>query len=161
MRKTPRPPISDHRLARLTAWLRLWLIWFVGLCAHAGTWGGRPRDLDPLARFVAELVIVSAGRRLDVEAFAVKRARHRQGRRVREGLRTQTGARLRRTLRGRDWRTRLMAILSVMRDLDTHVSALARRLRRGLTRLRVIDPKPTPAPALIFVPRDIACADSS
>lgn len=161
MRKTPRPPISDHRLARLTAWLRLWLIWFVGLCARAGDWGWRPRDLDPLARFVAHLVIIGAARRLDLDAFAMRRGRHRYGRAGREIQRTQAGARLRCALRGRDWRTRLMAILTVIRDLDAHVSALARRLRRGLTRLRVIAPKPTSAPALTYIARDIACADSS
>ncbi|MFN3464654.1 MAG: hypothetical protein ACK4X1_11330 [Terricaulis sp.] len=54
-----------------------------------------------------------------------------------------------------------MAILTVMRDLDTHAARLVRRLHRGLTRLRVIDPKPEPAPKLAHVAARAIAADSS
>lgn len=54
-----------------------------------------------------------------------------------------------------------MAILTVMRDLDTHAARLVRRLHRGLTRLRVIDPKPEPAPMLAHFAASAIAADSS
>lgn len=54
-----------------------------------------------------------------------------------------------------------MAIVTVMRDLDAHATALAHRLRRGLTRLRIIDAMPELAPALLRRDALVACVDSS
>lgn len=54
-----------------------------------------------------------------------------------------------------------MAILTVMRDLDAHAAKLARRLHRGMTRRRVIDPKPEAAQPLAHFATQAACADSS
>ena len=72
------------------------------------------------------------------------------------------GARLRRALQGRDWPQRLIAIVAVMRDLERHICRLARRLRRGLTRLRIIDPRPGAAPrAFATFALAICCDDSS
>jgi hypothetical protein len=55
-----------------------------------------------------------------------------------------------------------MAILTIMRDIERHVATLARRLRRGLSRLRVIDPLPAFAPAIAPAPlRAVGHDDSS
>jgi hypothetical protein len=56
-------------------------------------------------------------------------------------LRAVKGSRLRRRLRARDPAARFFAILAVMRDLDAEAARLARRLPRGLTRLRAIPPR--------------------
>lgn len=163
MRQTPRPSFSRHRLARLHAWLRLWLIWFVGVCSVWWARGGRsgPRDLDRLARIVGYLVIVHADRLLPVRAFR-RAANNRHGRVGYVKWRTHIGSRLRRALRGRDWPTRLYAILAVVRDLQTHVEVLARRLAHGLSRLRIIDPTRGPAPLIALAPlRALAHNDSS
>ncbi len=77
-------------------------------------------------------------------------------------LRVCIGARLRRALRGADYAARLHAILTVMRDLETHAAREARRVRCGLTRLRILYPTPTIAPPLACAPlAAIACDDSS
>lgn len=162
MRQTPRPPISNHRLARLSAWARLWLVWVVGVCAAWSANGGcvHRRDLYRVARGLGGIVVAHTARRVRVQTFLSTRNRH--GRLNPARLRTVIGARLRRALQGRDWPQRLAAIVSVMRDLERHVSGLARRLRRGLTRLRIIDPRPEAAPriAQMCAPA-ICCEDSS
>ncbi|MEZ5960274.1 MAG: hypothetical protein R3C30_07555 [Hyphomonadaceae bacterium] len=156
MRRSPRP--TQHRVNRLNAWARLWLVWFVGLCASF--WRddrAQARDVARVARGIASLVILNAIERM----AAPRRANNRHGRLNPVRQRTVVGARLRRALQGRDWRTRLMAILTVMRDLDTHATRLARRLYRGLTRLRVIDPKPEATPKLAHAATHAVAADSS
>lgn len=158
MRRSPRPLISHHRVDRLNAWARLWLMWFVGFCASF--WRddrAQSRDVARAARAVASLVVINAVARLP----ALPQVKHRHGRLNPLRDRAIAGSRLRRALQGRDWRSRLMAILTLMRDLDTHVTRLARRLNRGMTRRRVIDPKPEAAPALTHVATPVASADSS
>lgn len=160
MRASPHPHFSAHRLARLNAWARLWLVWFVGVCAAWFTRGGRARarDLNWLARGVASVVILN----VRPTAKAMRPSRNRHGRVTKLHLRTITGSRLRGALKGRDWASRLVAIVAVMRDLDAHVAALARRLAHGLSRLRVIDPLPACAPPLAPAPlHALACDDSS
>jgi hypothetical protein len=56
------------------------------------------------------------------------------------------GSPLRRALAGKDWPSRLMAIVAAIRDADAHISRLLRRLSAGLTRLRVILPLVQDAP---------------
>lgn len=163
MRTAPKPFTTAHRLARLSAWLRLWLMWFVGVCAVWWARGARPgpRDLDWLARGVAKLVVFNAERLLPAKAFR-RAVNNRHGRVGHATWRGTIGSRLRRALRGRDWPSRLHAILAVVRDLHTHVAALARRLDHGLSRLRVIDPTRGPAPLIASAPlRALAPDDSS
>lgn len=158
MRRSPHPPITQHRVARLNAWARLWLVWFVGV--WASFWRddrAQAREVARIAKGVAALVILNAMQLMP----ALPRAKHRHGRLNPLRERTVVGARLRRALQGRDWRARLMAILTVMRDLDTHAARLVRRLHRGLNRLRVIDPKPEPAPMLAHFAASAIAADSS
>lgn len=72
------------------------------------------------------------------------------------------GGHLRRALQGRNWPRRLIAIVAVMRDLERHISDLSRRLRRGLTRLRVIDLCPEAASRIgLAAALAICCDDSS
>ncbi len=142
----------------MNAWARLWLVWFVGFCASF--WRddrAQARDVARIAHGVASIVILNAVQRLPTPP----RVKHRHGRLNAGRLRAFAGSRLRRALQGRDWRARLMAILSVMRDLDMHADTLARRLRRGMTRLRVIDPKCEAEPALAHFAAQAASADSS
>ncbi len=158
MRQSPRPLIAEHRVARLNAWARLWLMWFVGFCASF--WrddAAQTRDVARVARTVALLVFLNAAARMPPPP----RVNNRHGRLNPVRDRALAGSRLRRALQGRDWRARLLAILTVMRDLETHVAAFMRRLPRGLTRLRVIDPKPEFAPALAHFATSAAGADSS
>jgi hypothetical protein len=96
MRTAPRPQLSDHRLARLNAWLRLWLVWFVGLCVP--WWSDdRARQLDRVAFAVASLVVLNATRRLSARALRPSGNRHGRLNLVRP--RTVIGSRLRRALR--------------------------------------------------------------
>ena len=156
MRRSLHP--TKHRVDRLNAWARLWLVWFVGFCASF--WRDdrtQARDVARAARTVASLVILNAVERMPTPP----RANNRHGRLNPARMRGVVGSNLRRALQGRDWRARLMAILTVMRDLDRHAGALARRLRRGMTRLRVIDPKPEAAPAPAHFAATAVSADSS
>jgi hypothetical protein len=161
MRQTPRPYYSRHRLARLNAWARLWLTWFLGTCVRWWASGARPeaRDLDWLARGVARLVINNAVVRLPAKAS--RRPPHRHGRLNHRTWRAFIGSRLRRALRGRDWPSRLAAILAVARDLEAHVAAAVRRLGHGLSRLRIIDPKRGPAPLIAAAPCGALAHDDS
>ncbi len=161
MRQTPRPPISAHRVARFEAWARLWLIWFVGVCVAWWSSGERAdaRVLDRVARGIGALVLNHAA--LRVRPHTLPRTRNRHGRLNRVRLRALIGSRLRRALKGRHGPQRLAAILAVMRDLERHVSRLARRLCRGLTRLRVIDLAPEHVPPIPALPARIAARDSS
>ncbi len=159
MRSAP-APISQHKLARLNAWMRLWLIWFAGVFAEM--WGrgegAHARAFDEPARYVAHLVILHVFARLKLKP----RCAHRHGRLKYASLRAVAGSALRRTMRGRDGAARLFAIFAVLRDIDAHVARLLRRLRNGLTRMRVILPRAetAPAPCAPAFPR-VAFADTS
>jgi hypothetical protein len=159
MRQAPEPILTRHRLARLDAWARLWLMWCVGAVAAWWSDGGRApaRALDPLARHVGALIVLNAAARMPVLA----RAKHWRGRRKHAALRTVAGAPLRRAMRGRDYPSRVIAILTVMRDAERHIARLLRRLRRGLTRLRVLLPESEAAPAPRAIALAPACADTS
>jgi hypothetical protein len=159
MRTEPKPFITAHRLARLNAWARLWLMWIAGVWAAWWSGGGRAdaRALDSLARRAGQMIMINAAARYR----GAPRSRHRHGRLKPVRLRTILGARLRRALRARDLPARLFAILSVMRDLDRAVARLLSRLPRGLTRLRVILPARTHAPRLIAAPSFTLAADTS
>ncbi len=158
MRSSPRPP-SHHRLIRLTAWLRLWLVWLTGLYVSCATHDERTRrrQLDHVAGVVGRLIFIHAAARCRQRA---PRARRYVGGRIPPNYRAYIGGRVRRSMRAHGWRARLMAILAVMRDLETHVAALAQRLRHGLTRQCAIVPVCTPAAALCVASAAAVCADS-
>lgn len=146
--------ISTHRLARLNAWARLWLVWFVGVAS--ALW--RPRALDHVARGVGSLILLNAAARWRRRI----RTNNRHGRVKRETRRIAIGSRLRRALRGRDFASRLGAILAVVRDAEHHIARLLRRLHKGLTRLRTIAPERGATPPLACAERAFtASADTS
>jgi hypothetical protein len=137
-------------------------MWFLGVCVSWWASGARPRarDLDGIARGVGALVIVNAVDRLPAKAYQ-RAVNNRHGRVNHSTHRTCMGSRLRRALRGRDWPSRLAAIFAVVRDLETHVAALVRRLDHGLSRLRIIDPKRGPAPLVAAAPCGALAHDDS
>ncbi len=163
MRPSPTSPLSTHRLARLTAWARLWLAWFVGVfLAHFGPDPSQRqarRQLDHAAIMVGQMIFLLAAARVRLP----RRQNHRHGRLKQAGLmRALIGASLRRALKGKDALSRLAAILVIMRDAGWHSAKLARRLARGLCRLRVIAPAPERAQLLAAAPcAHAAFADTS
>lgn len=138
MQSRPKP-ISRHRLARLFAWAQLLLVRFVG---RAIVWAvqGKPvtrRELDCVGRALHMLMMARVSQRLP----ALPRSRNRHGRLKRATRRISIGSYFRRQTRGRTWPERIFAILAFMRDAKRHIARQLRRLRRGLTRLRVILPR--------------------
>ncbi|MGE0739971.1 MAG: hypothetical protein AB7O98_01415 [Hyphomonadaceae bacterium] len=124
--------------------------------------GGRapsPRRLDGAARAAGLLVFFTVAARMTPPRAGVQRHGRLNPPNARE--RRVIGARLRKLLRGRDFATRLRAILAVVRDLETHVARLMRRLRHGLTRLRVIDPLACAEACAPRIAASVALADSS
>jgi hypothetical protein len=161
MRPT-RPILTNaHRLTRLVTWLQLWLAWAVGAF---GVWmaeGERPsrRNLDKIARFACHLVVFHACAHV---RGCWRRSQHRHGRLKPLTRRVIIGARLRKAVRGRDFAQRLLAILSLVRDMERHIAQTAARLRAGFSRLRILYPTRNNAPPLSRAPLGaIACADTS
>jgi hypothetical protein len=135
------------------SWARLVLVWVSGV--FAGLVGETSRRcLDGVALMVGELVFLHAAARVRPRATGM----HRHGRLHAISTRAIVGAALRRALRGKDFAARLFAILSVMRDAEQHIAKLARRLARGLTRLRVLAPSPEPGPLAAPAPLALAAA---
>ncbi len=157
MRIAPNTNLNEHRLARLMTCARLSLVWLVG--AFAGLAGELSRRrLDFAARILARLIFLHVAARVRPQRSGV----HRHGRLRAIGSRAVVGAALRRALRGKDFATRLFALLRVMRDADHHIAKLARRLRRGLTRLRALPLLPEPGASIAPAPRASAMrADTS
>jgi len=159
MRQAPKPILSTRRLARLNAWARLWFVWFAGAVATWWSGGGRahPRALDRVARLVARIIVINVA--AHVPPIAPSRNRH--GRLQAVTLRRLCGGRLRRAMRGRDYPSRLMAILTVMRDAARHIVRELRRLRRGLSRLRILYPEAGDAPLIVSAPPAAVSPDTS
>ncbi len=157
--QTRTPLITDHKVARLFAWARLWFAGFVGLCI-AWTASGKAiprRDLDRVARIAHKLIICAFVARSTGSAPT----RNRHGRKKPVTLRILIGSRLRAATRGKTWAARLFAILALIRDAERHIARLLRRLARGLTRLRVLLPRADSC-ALISAPAQCAArADTS
>lgn len=156
----PRPiPITAIRLSRLFAWAQLWLVYVVGRCL---LWQslGRPvtrRELDYVARKMHLL--------LDLKVSALlgeaPRTRNRHGRLKAYTWRTVAGARFRCLTRGRTWATRVFAILAFVRDADQHIARQVKRLKRGLTRLRVLLPCAQSCTLPALAPCAVCAADTS
>jgi hypothetical protein len=161
MKRTAPPIISPHSLARLTAWARLWLQWFGAVLTMLVDEDAAARQLDDMARFVSHLVVLHAAVLLRPERKC--RPHHVRDRKPPGLLRAGIGSRLKRALRARTLVDRFVAVITVMRDLDAHVAAMAKRLKRGLTRLNGWTPKREHgAPALVMRALTPACAfDSS
>ncbi|MFT3726454.1 MAG: hypothetical protein QM759_01315 [Terricaulis sp.] len=153
MNSTATLRVSQPRLARRLAWVRLWLQAFAAafLVLSATDMASARRALQRTARIVAGLVSFHASAR---QTWMRRRPR-RKPLLPRAGMRrTFYGSALRGRLRGRDLATQFFAILTVMRDFDKIVARQAKRLRRGLTRLRPIELAPQSAPVTLSA---VAC----
>ncbi|MBY0565316.1 MAG: hypothetical protein K2P58_14190 [Hyphomonadaceae bacterium] len=117
----------------------LWLRWFTAFLDVATQFAPLSPQaqhiahgwLDSIEKLVVNIVIIRASHRvrpLTLKPLIVERG----GRRTPKG-RAILGLRLRRALRAKDLRTRIAAL---SQDIGTLVDRVARRLPRGLTRLR-------------------------
>jgi hypothetical protein len=134
MKLTRHPTLTPHRLARLTAWMRLKVQAFAAvvifyLCVDPKA---LKRSLNCVSFAVAQLVFTHAAVRLGPRKGWKRRAGE---------MRALIGSRLRHDLRRRALVAHFFAILDVMRDLETHIRRLARRLANGLTRRSPKPPK--------------------
>jgi len=134
--------LSQHRLARLQAWILTALAW-VGAVLFAGKQPNPRRHpdflLDLCARLVGNLIVIrsaelSGRTRRSVQPsarFGIDLSR--SGRR-----RAAIGSKLRRALYHPDRARRIANLAQALRDLDLWAAHFARRLGAGLTRRRPI-----------------------
>jgi hypothetical protein len=144
-----RPILTQHRVQRLALWTLALLQWIAAMLFsdRAVTIRHIQQRADLislpwLTSVVSKLLIVRAGqlahlrRRKRIVYWRHGRDLHRP-----HILRSVLGSRLRRALKHRDIRAWIANLVSVLRNLDVYAAPLARRLRRGLTRLwRIISP---------------------
>lgn len=125
-------------------------------------------SLTALSRLVRNLIIVRAVALADVRDrrappprnFA--RAGFRRRMRLSNLARAAAGSRLRRMLRHRDAGQHIAMLLDALANLDAHAAMLARRARRGLTRLRPLTlAAPSPNALGGVPPPPPAAADTS
>jgi hypothetical protein len=155
-----RPFLNQHRLRRLALWTLAVLSWIAAMLFHdrALTFRHVVQRMDLislpwLTHLVSKLLINRAAQLARLRP--PKHIRYwRHGRDLHRPhiLRSALGARLRRALRHKDIRTWIANLIAVLRNLDAHAAPLAKRLRRGLTRLWRIMPPIAPAAALYGAP---------
>lgn len=138
----PPPIFPKLRLARLMTCARLWLVW---LMAQLAAIGSAPIErwlrerTDDMALGIGWLIVLHAWLRLPRRAAPARNRRH--GRLKTRGLRRAiVGSALRRALRARGAAARIAALSAIVANPEPHIARLARRLRRGLSRLRTIAP---------------------
>lgn len=138
-----RPFLTQHRFQRLVLWTLVLLQWIAAMLVsnravtlrHVQQRGDMI-CLPWLTRLVGKLLIVRAG-----QLARLRRRRRirlwRRGCDLRRAhlIRSALGARLRRKMKHKDPRARIAGLIAIVRDLDGHAAPLAKRLRRGLTRL--------------------------
>jgi hypothetical protein len=128
MMKARKPLISATRLAsfrwRVLMCIAQWLPWLL------------KRDtLNEVARMAGLMVFLNLAARIAPPPLSS----HRHGvKKERGAQRAIIGSRLRKAMRGRDNATRIGAILTVLRHPERWVAHLMRRLRKGLTRRRLV-----------------------
>jgi hypothetical protein len=128
MMKARTPLISATRLAsfrwRVLMCVAQWLPWLL------------KRDtLNEVARMAGLMVFLNLAARV----APPPPSNHRHGvKKERGAQRAIIGSRLRKAMRGRDNATRIGAILTVLRHPERWVAHLMRRLRKGLTRRRLV-----------------------
>lgn len=157
----PRPPISNHRLARLALWLLALLAWFA-----CGAIGERQRrrygavSIEKLERAVRNLIITGAAGLLPPRK---RRALRHHVKPPPLSLRAIAGSWLRRRLRTEgDLISRAQRLLAILRTWRALAAELAQRRRKGLTRLARITPTPgSAAPISAFAPPAPCAADTS
>src|SRR5690349_13712593 len=133
-------PISNLRLQRFHRWAMLWLKWFAAFLDAAGAFAPISAQaeklghhwLDRVERVVLAIIMLRARPRvrcIQNKSFAVHRLKQDALRRA------VIGAAMRRSLRPRQLRQRVDAL---MQDIDALAAHLLKRLPRGLTCRRPI-----------------------
>lgn len=146
MRTSSRHPAIS---ARYVLWVQVLLVWAATLLVPLRPSARHLRQrgwfacTHRLAGLVRNLIVLRAAELARVDrrppiARNDARPGFRRRMRVRHLLRAATGAQLRRALRHRCDGKRLSILLDALADLETHAATLARRARRGLTRLRPV-----------------------
>ena len=165
-----RPILNQHRLRRLALWTLAVLSWIAAILfsERAVTFRhiAQRTDLISLAwltQLINKLLIARAAqlarlrRRKRIVYWRHGRDLHRP-----HIIRSVLGARVRRALKHKDIRAWIANLIAVLRNLDAHAAPLAKRLRRGLTRLWRIVPAIAEATLLLGPPAPPpALADSS
>jgi hypothetical protein len=160
-------PISDHRLARLITWARLWLEWLLGCIVEAfGERGSMGRDVERVVRRWLREMAHTIACLLYLRVASSQEAHTSSGvRRPRNALRgfklhtmprnsdlrLVMGSALRRALRGGDARALLAKLLRIIRDPSAICAKLAKRLARGFTRIHRLVASAPPAIVLTSV----------
>jgi hypothetical protein len=155
-------PITQHYRARLIAWTLAMLMWTLNMLVAGGVLSARHErqrawamSLAWLTRRVKLLIISRAS------VLARKRTRplrlHYRGRvlRTRGFVNAVIGARVRRMLKRKGVVETIVALIDVLRAIDTYAAPVAKRLRRGLSRrmlhLFALPPAPDAPVATLFV----------
>ncbi len=128
MMKARTPLICAKRVASLRCWVLMcvarWLPWMLNRFM-----------LDEAARLAGAMMFLSVAARI----APPPRTNHRHGvKKTRGCRRALMGQCLRKAMRGPDNASRIEAILSVLRNPERWIAHLARRLRKGLTRRRLV-----------------------
>lgn len=159
MRLAPEPPISEHRLSRLTLWAGLWLARLAALLLGEG------RVPAVIEQGVARFSRIVRG--VIMLRVAAAMPPLRQMRRP-WPLRTLTaqrravfGSAVRRILRARTLAERIAKLRAFAANIDAICERLLRRLQRGLTRRRPRQWRPECALALAFPQVAPLVADTS
>lgn len=139
--QTHRPILTQHRRQRLVLWALTLLSWMSAMLLSDSAVAPRRMSqrmfsLPWLTDLVGNLLFVRA-----VELARLRQRkrpvlwRHGRDRRRAHFMRSMLGARLRRRLKHKTARLWAANLIAVVRNLDAHATALARRMRRGFTRL--------------------------
>ncbi|MBY0563491.1 MAG: hypothetical protein K2P58_04815 [Hyphomonadaceae bacterium] len=131
------PAISHHRLQRFHRWAMLWLRWFTAFLDVATQFAPLSRQaqriahgwLDFIETLITNIVLIRAAKRVR----PLLRRHYGPQRQLCPKRRAILGLRLRRALHLGDLRMRIAALRQSIEDL---IDRVARRLPRGLTRLR-------------------------
>jgi hypothetical protein len=163
--KPNRRHLTQHRFQRTILWTLALLTWVAAILSGnraVSTRHQRQRfdiSLPWLADLVGKLLIIRAGRLARVRRTRpINYWRHGRDLHLSHLQRSALGARVRRKLKHKNIRIWIAQLITILRNLDTHAAPLAKRLRRGLTRLlrnwspfalvhAVLGP-PAPPPAL-------------
>jgi hypothetical protein len=147
MNAAPRPRITERTLQRLCLWLALVVARLAAPVLNALAPRAAARLLDEYARMAAMLLVARAVARTRFKAPG--RGRYPvQSRPL--NVRRVAGAQLRRALRSPQSADRARALCACVANAERWIAYIARRLRRGLTKLRRL---PRPVQALLGAPK--------
>ncbi len=138
--------LTQLRFQRLILWTLTLLQWIAAMLHRPVSARHQRQRFDVSLRWlttlIAKILVVRATQL--ARCRSPKRSsfwRYGEDQHRRHILSSALGARLRRKLRHKDIATWLADLIAILRDLDTHATPLATRLRHGLTRLWRVIPR--------------------